>query len=96
METAETHAHVVPHATFIRIWVVLVALTATLVLVSRLQHDPLAVWAMLTVTPAKATLVFYYFMHLKYERPLLKGMLFAALATLIIFIGLMFLDISSR
>ena len=51
---------------------------------------------MLTVTPLKAGLVFYFFMHLKYERPLLKVMVFVALATLVVFVGLLFLDISFR
>ena len=53
-------------------------------------------WTMLTLTPLKAGLVFYYFMHLKYEGLLLKAMVFVALATLIVFIGLLFLDISFR
>jgi len=44
----------------------------------------------------KAGLVFYYFMHLKYEGPLLKTMVFVALATLVVFIGMLFFDISFR
>jgi cytochrome c oxidase subunit 4 len=48
------------------------------------------------VTPLKAALVFYYFMHLKYEGTLLKAMVFVALATLVIFIGMLFFDISFR
>jgi cytochrome c oxidase subunit 4 len=51
---------------------------------------------MLTLTPLKAGLVFFYFMHLKYERPFLKAMVVVTLATLILFIGLLFLDISQR
>jgi len=96
METPETHAHIVPYGTFIRVWITLLALTAALVLVSKLEHDALSVPAMLTLTPLKAGLVFYYFMHLKYESTLLKGMLFIALAALIIFIGFLFFDISYR
>ena len=42
---------------------------------------------MLFITPLKAGLVFYFFMHLKFEGPLLKAMVFVALATLVIFIG---------
>ncbi|MEK7382861.1 MAG: cytochrome C oxidase subunit IV family protein, partial [Elusimicrobiota bacterium] len=52
--------------------------------------------AMLTLTPLKAGLVLYYFMHLKYEGPLIKGMVAVALATLVIFISMMFLDIAFR
>ena len=90
------HTHIVPYGTFVRVWVVLVFLTALLVLVSRLFHERLSVAAMLTLTPIKAALVLYFFMHLKYERPLLKGMVFVALAALVIFIGLLFLDVSFR
>ena len=90
------HTHIVPYGTFVRVWVVLVFLTALLVVVSRLFHERLSVAAMLTLTPIKAALVFYFFMHLKYERPLLKGMVFVALAALVIFIGLLFLDVSFR
>ena len=96
MVTPETHAHIVPYGTFIRVYMALLALTAALVLVSRLEHEALSVPAMLTLTPLKAGLVFYYFMHLKYESTLLKGMLFIALAALIIFIGFLFFDISYR
>lgn len=96
MEQSEAHVHVVPYSTFLRVWIVLILMTILLVVVSELQHEALSVWAMLTVTPIKAGLVFYYFMHLKYENNLLKGMLAIALASLIIFIGLLFLDLSSR
>ena len=94
---ADAHApHVVPDGTFIRVWAALLSLTAVLVLVSEWQHDLLSVWAMLLITPVKAGLVLWYFMHLKYEGTLLKGMLCIALASLVVFIGLMFLDVSSR
>ena len=52
--------------------------------------------ATLFISPIKAGLIFYYFMHLKYERPLLKVMVFGVLATLVIFVGLMFTDYSFR
>ncbi len=89
-------AHVVPYRTFILVWGVLMGLTGLLVFVSRMNPELFSVPAMLTVTPLKAGLVFYFFMHLKYERPLLKVMVFVALATLVVFIGLLFLDISFR
>lgn len=96
MEHSETHGHIVPYGTFLRVWFVLLGLTALLVLVSELEHAALSVPAMLTVTPFKAGLVMYFFMHLKYEKTLLKGMLFIALAAMVIFIGMLFLDISFR
>jgi len=96
MEQTAVHAHIVPYRTFVRVWVVLLALTAILVFTSRVYHEALSVWAMLTLTPLKAGLVFYYFMHLKYERPFLKAMVLVTLAALILFIGFIFLDISQR
>ncbi len=88
--------HIIPYSTFVKVWLVLLALTGLLVAISRLRHEALSVPAMLTITPLKAGLVFYYFMHLKYEGTLLKGMLAVALLILVIFIGFLFLDLSFR
>jgi len=96
METAEAKGHIVPYHTFVGVWVVLLLLTAVLVFVSTKYHEALSVPAMLTITPCKAGLVFYYFMHLKYEKPYLKGLVFIALALLTLFIAMIFLDISNR
>ena len=51
---------------------------------------------MLVLTPIKAGLVFFFFMHLKYERPFLKGLVFLTLGLLTMVIGLLFLDILHR
>jgi cytochrome c oxidase subunit 4 len=88
--------HVIPYSTLVKVWAVLLALTAVLVFVSRVFHETLSVPAMLAITPLKAGLVFYFFMHLKYEGVLLKTMLFVALATLVIFLGLLFSDVLVR
>ena len=96
MEHAEEHGHIVPYRTLVTVWLVLLFLTATLVFVSTVFHDILAVPALLTITPLKAALVFFYFMHLKYEKPFLKGLVLLVLLVLIVFIGLTFMDISNR
>ena len=96
IEPAGSHGHIVPYATFVRVWIVLLLLTTVLVLASKLGSEDLAVWCMLTLTPLKVGLVFYFFMHLKYESTLLKGMLAIALAALVVFIGLLFFDIAYR
>jgi cytochrome c oxidase subunit 4 len=93
----EHKAHpAVGYSTYLAVWGGLVALTGLLVVAGRLFHESLSVPALLTITPLKATLVFYYFMHLKHEKTYIRGMVFAALATLTIFIGMLFLDISYR
>ena len=96
MEQAEAHGHVVPYQTLVRVWLFLLLLTALLVFVCTAFHEALAMWALLTLTPLKAGLVFFYFMHLKYEKPFLKALLLLVLGLLIMFIGLTFVDVSLR
>ncbi|MBI5881969.1 MAG: cytochrome C oxidase subunit IV family protein [Elusimicrobia bacterium] len=87
--------HIVEAAILLKVWGALLALTGLLVGAS-LVSPTLAVAAMLTLTPIKAWLVLYYFMHIKYEGPLLRGMVLIALSVLVIFIGMMFLDLAFR
>lgn len=95
MDTSHPPSEPAPYQTITTVWVALLALTALLAAASRVSPF-WAVAAMLTLTPLKAGLVLYYFMHLKYEGPLLRGMVAIALATLVIFIGMMFLDLAFR
>jgi cytochrome c oxidase subunit 4 len=94
-----THEHVAHtgehpgYGTFIKVWIALVLLTATLVLMSQVSQS-YAVWGLLTITPIKAGLVFYFFMHLRYEGALLKGVLLITLGTLLIFFVLTFADVA--
>ena len=92
----QDHGHIVPYSTLIKVWATLLVLTLILTFVSKVFHEALSVWAMLFITPLKAGLVFYFFMHLKFEGPMLKAMVFVALATLVIFIGMLFFDVSFR
>ncbi len=96
IEQIEVHGHIVPYRIFVRVWLVLLLLTAILVLTSKLYHQALSVPAMLTLTPIKAGLVFFYFMHLKYERPFLKFLVFLTLGLLVMVIGLLFSDLFYR
>ncbi|MBZ5497527.1 MAG: cytochrome C oxidase subunit IV family protein [Acidobacteriia bacterium] len=96
MEPAEAHGHIVSYGTFVKIWLLLLFLTALLVFVSTVYHEALSVPALLTLTPLKAGLVFFYFMHLKFEKPFLKTLVFMVLGVLTLFIGLTFLDLSYR
>jgi cytochrome c oxidase subunit IV len=93
---ADVHGYIVPYRTFVRVWLLLLALTTVLVAASRLFHQVLSVWAMLILTPIKAGLVFFYFMHLKYEKPYLRALVFLTLGLLILLIGLLFFDILNR
>jgi cytochrome c oxidase subunit 4 len=91
----QSHAeppHIVGYATFIKVWVALVVLTGLLVGLSLTHRPNLALLGLLVITPTKASLVLFYFMHLKYESAALKYMVAAAIAVLVIFIGLTFSD----
>lgn len=81
--------------TLIKVWAALVILTGALWALSRVSRG-WAVTGLLTITPLKVGLVCYFFMRLRYERPLLKGMVFMAFATLVTFLGLLFSDIPFR
>lgn len=83
------------YGTFIKVWVALVMLTGLLVLMSHFGQRS-AVWGLILITPVKAWLVFYFFMHLKYEGPLLKGIVLVTLGTLLIFFVLLFSDVAFR
>jgi cytochrome c oxidase subunit IV len=92
----EAKVHIVPYGTCVRVWLLLLLLTAILVSASKLYHQALSVWAMLVLTPIKAGLVFFYFMHLKYEKAFLKALVFMTLGLLILVLGLLFFDILNR
>ena len=96
--TTHTSEHATSHPstrTVIVVWLALVVLTGCLVLLSHFGLRA-AVWGLLTITPVKAALVFYFFMHLKYEGILLKGVVLVCLGTLLIFFALLFSDVAFR
>ena len=88
----DEHPHIVGYGTFIKVWLTLVALTGALVGLSATHSPNLALIGLLVITPTKASLVFFYFMHLKYESAALKYMVAIAIAVLVIFVGLTFTD----
>jgi cytochrome c oxidase subunit 4 len=92
MEHEADHSHIVGYGTFIKVWLALVALTGVLVGLSVAGSPNLALLGLLVITPTKASLVFFYFMHLKYESTALKYMVAIAIAVLVIFVGLTFTD----
>jgi len=96
MEKTQNPTHVVPYRTYVGVWLLLLVLTAVLVAASRIFHERLAVWAMLVITPVKAALVFFYFMHLKYEKSYLKALVFLTIGLLVLVIGILFFDIAYR
>ncbi len=86
------HGHIIGYATFVKVWAALVVLTLALVGLSATHSPNLILVGLLVLTPTKASLVFYYFMHLKYENAALKYMVVATLGVLVIFLFLTFTD----
>ncbi len=96
MDRTGSDTHIMAYRTLVRVWLALLGLTGALVAAGTLLPPSLSVWAMLTITPVKAALIFYYFMHLKYEKPLLTGLVFVTLGLLVLVIGLLFSDLFYR
>ena len=92
---SEQH-HIVSYGKLTTIWLVLLALTALTVGITRVELGGYKVLGALTIACLKAGLVIAVFMHMKYEGRLLRWLLFLALVTLAIFIGLTFFDVLYR
>ncbi|MGD0835855.1 MAG: cytochrome C oxidase subunit IV family protein [Polyangia bacterium] len=84
--------HLTSYATFIKVWLALVALTLGLVGLSASHRPDLILVGLLIITPAKASLVMSYFMHLRHEGAAMKLMVVAAFGVLVIFLFLTFSD----
>lgn len=100
-----TESHVIPHEhqheplsyRFLTlIWVGLMVLTATTVGVAEIDLGAWNIVLAMAVASAKASLVIFFFMHLKYENWLIKGMVLTAFVILAIAIGLTFVDVGLR
>jgi len=93
---SEQHEHIVPYRTFAIVWGILLVLTGLTVWVAQYNLGALNIWVALTIASVKSGLVILFFMHMKYEQPVFKICLLAALAILAIFIGFTFLDVLYR
>jgi cytochrome c oxidase subunit 4 len=91
-----THAAHHGPGTLVAVWAALVALTGALVAVNHLAPGNPGIVATMVITPAKAALVLWFFMHLREEGRAVRWMLLAAVVTLVVFIGLLMLDVSFR
>jgi len=92
----EASHHIVSYAKLTVVWLVLLVLTALTVLITRVELGEFKIIGALTIACVKSGLVIAIFMHMKYEGWLLRILLFVALVTLAIFIGLTFFDVLYR
>ncbi len=82
--------------TYVIIWITLLALTATTITVAGMHLGRFSTLTALVIASIKASLVLWFFMHLKYEKRLFKYLLLVPIVTLTVTIGLTFLDIWYR
>lgn len=95
MEPKPAH-YIVRSRTFIAVWISLLVLTAITIIAARVQIGRFGMLANLLIASTKASLVLWFFMHLKYEKRTLKLMLLVPIATLTIIIGFTFFDVWYR
>lgn len=88
--------HIVRYRTYVIILVILLVFTALSILVTSFELGPLAVSAALLFATVKTTLVFMYFMHLKFDQPVYTIMVSVVLFLFIAVIVVTFLDYSFR
>ncbi|HIJ95087.1 MAG TPA: cytochrome-c oxidase [Desulfuromonadales bacterium] len=88
--------HIVSYRKLTAIWLLLLALTALTVGITRFDLGAYKVWGALGIASLKAGLVIAIFMHMRYEGWLLRGLLLVTLLTLAIFIGFTFFDVLYR
>jgi cytochrome c oxidase subunit 4 len=86
----------VSYGTYVVTWLALLVLTAITVTAAGLHFGALNVLVALAIAATKATIVLYFFMHLKYETTIFHRMLVIVIVTLAIFIGLTFTDVLFR
>jgi len=82
--------------TYVAVWLSLLALTAITITVAGMHLGRFSTLTALLIASTKASLVLWFFMHLKYERKLFKLMFLIPIATLTVTLGLTFFDIWYR
>ena len=92
----EQHGHIGGTRNYVIIWIMLLALTGATIIVAGMHLGRFSTLTALVIASIKASLVLWFFMHLKYEKRLFKFMFLVPVATLTVIIGLTFLDIWFR
>ena len=95
-ETTESVGHIIPAKLYVTIWAILMAMTITTVLVSRVEIGPFNVVVALVIATIKATLVVLFFMHLRYSPKLTMATVVAAMFFLFLLLGLTMTDYLTR
>lgn len=92
----ENDKNLTGYRTYFIVWICLLILTAATVAVSTLKLGKHGALTSVIIASVKASLILLFFMHLKYERLLIKAMLLLTIMTIAIIVGLTFFDIGYR
>ena len=95
MKEQEKHI-VVSTKTFVLIWLALLVLTGVTIKAAQMRMGEWSILANLLIASTKASLVLWFFMHLKYEKMVFKLLFLIPIATITIIIALTFFDIWYR
>jgi cytochrome c oxidase subunit 4 len=96
MEHSEAQHYVGSYSTYVLVWLGLLVFTGLTIALAGFHLGSLSVFTVILIAACKSSLVLYFFMHLKYEKPLFKILVLVAVLTLAVFIALTFVDISYR
>ncbi|HSB35107.1 MAG TPA: cytochrome C oxidase subunit IV family protein [Nitrospirota bacterium] len=97
MEQHEPKQHtLVPDRVFVTVWIALLILTGVTIKAAQMHMGEWSMLANLLIASTKASLVLWFFMHLKYEKKLFKVLLLVPIVTITVIIGLTFFDIWYR
>lgn len=96
MTGSKDEVHIINYKVLAMVYAALIALTAVTITVARMRLGYLSTFTAVFIATVKAGLVLYFFMHLKYERPVFKIMALVTIATLMVIILLTFVDVWYR
>ena len=92
----EHESHSVGYGPYVMIWLALVVFTGITVSAAGIGFGALTVPIALAIASVKTYLVASYFMHLKFENRLIRGMVIVCMITFVIFLGLTLFDVVPR
>jgi cytochrome c oxidase subunit IV len=94
--TPHAHGHISPISLYITIFLALMVLTVVTVAAAYVDLGQLNFLVAMIIAVFKASLVVWYFMHVKYQSSLTKLTVATGLFFLAILLGMMLIDYSSR
>ena len=92
----EKERYLVRSRTFVFVWIALLILTGVTIKAAQMRMGEWSMLANILIASTKASLVLWFFMHLKYETKFLRMLFLVPIALITIIIVLTFFDIWYR